>query len=61
MIPQTLEAHDISDIPDMGTLNVTDWLSDSVSDTPGTRDATHLKTDQDLLYDVECLKATLVW
>ena len=38
---ETLETHDIYD---MGTLNGTDWLSESVRDTPGTRDATHLKT-----------------
>ena len=39
----SLETHDIYDTPDMGTLNGTDSVSQSVSDTPGTRDATHLK------------------
>ena len=31
--------HDINVTPDMGTLNVTDTVSQWVSDTPGTRDA----------------------
>ena len=40
---ETLETHDIYDTPDLGTLNGTESVSQSVSDTPGTRDATHLK------------------
>ena len=36
---ETLETHDIYDTPALGKLTVTE----SVSDTPGTRDATHLK------------------
>ena len=42
---ETLETHDIYDTPDLGTLNVTESVSESVSDTPGTRDATHLKNN----------------